>query len=273
MVEPLNLYLKDIKKLPLLSPEGEVKLARQARRGNPRARKKMIQSNLRLVVSIAKRYRHFGFPLMDLIEEGNLGLMKAVTKFNPNKGYRFSTYASWWIRQYISRALATQAKIIRIPVYMVENILRYKKLTEELSHKLKRTPRASEVAKKMKMSTTKVKQISGLVTKVASLESPIGEGEAGEFLDVIEDEAAVSPVEELTQFLRQERVEKLLARMKDRERKILRLRYGLEDGVTHTLSDTAKQFKITRERVRQIEQAALKKLRRYIDQREGLEGY
>lgn len=268
MAEPLRLYLKDIKKLPLLSPEEEVKLARRVRKGDPRARKKMIQSNLRLVVSIAKRYRHFGFPLIDLIEEGNLGLMKAVAKFNPNRGYRFSTYASWWIRQYVNRALATQAKIIRLPVYMVENILKYKKLTEELSHKLKRTPMASELAKKMKISTDKVRQISILVTEVASLESPIGEEDAGEFLDVIEDEAAASPFDELAQFLRQERVEKLLARMKDREQKILRLRYGLEDGEAHTLSYTAKKFKITRERVRQIEQAALKKLRRYIGRRE-----
>lgn len=273
MAEPLRLYLKDIKKLPLLSPEEELKLARLARKGNASARKKMIQSNLRLVVSIAKRYRHLGFPLIDLIEEGNLGLMKAIAKFKPNKGYKFSTYGSWWIRQYISRALATQAKIIRIPVYMVENILKYKKVTEELSHKLKRTPTASEVARKMRISADKVKQISGLLTEVASLESPIGEEDAGEFLDLIEDEAAASPVDELAQFLRQERVEKLLSRMKDREQKILRLRYGLEDGVAHTLSDTAKRFKITRERVRQIEQASLKKLRRYIDQQEGSEGH
>lgn len=228
----------------------------------------MIRSNLRLVINIAKRYSYLGIPLMDLIEEGNLGLMKAVEKYNPKKGYRFSTYAAWWIKQYITRAIANQGKTIRIPVYMVELLIRFKKTQELLSQKLKRTPSIKEVAKKMKKPVEKVKYLKDMVTKVSSLHAPIGEDGNGEFMDLIEDESLATSANELAVFLLKEKIKSLLEKMTSRERKILVLRYGLKDGVTRTLDETAKKFGITRERVRQIESAAMRKLRIYSKQQE-----
>lgn len=268
-MDTIKLYLRAIKDIPLLTAEEEKKYSRKARRGDARSRRKMIQSNLRLVINIAKRYAKLGVPMMDLIEEGNLGLIKAVKKYNPNKGYRFSTYAAWWIKQYITRAIANQGKTIRIPVYMTEIINRWKRSTEQLTQKYGRKPKSKEVAKKMKLSIRKVREISEIATKISSLDAPIGDDGTGQFMDLIEDETSTSPMDNVTDTLRRERVDKLLERMNEREKKILDLRFGLTDGATHTLGETAKYFGITRERVRQIESAALDKLRAYIIQQSG----
>src|SRR3989338_1420011 len=267
-MDPIRLYLKDIKKLPLLTPEEEIELAERIKKGDKAARHKMIQSNLRLVINIAKKYSHFGVSMLDLIEEGNMGLMKAVEKFNPKKGYRFSTYAAWWIRQYISRAIANQGKTVRMPVYIIELLMRFKKVTEHLSISLKRKPRLCEIAKRLKLPMKRAKQLSKMVTGISSLNAPVGEDNSTEFLDLIEDESIVSAVDGLSNFLMQERIKDLLEKMSKREKKILNLRFGLRDGVPHTLRDTAKHFGITRERVRQIENAAMKKMREGIAQQE-----
>lgn len=267
-MDPIRLYLKDIKNLPLLTPEEEISLANKIKKGDKAARAKMIQSNLRLVINIAKRYSGLGVSMLDLIEEGNLGLMKAVEKFNPRKGYRFSTYAAWWIRQYISRSIANQGKTVRIPVYITEMMARFKKVTEILSNSLKRKPRLSEVAKRMRLPMKRVKLLSKMMTGVSSLNAPIGEEGTTEFMNLIEDENIVSAVDGLSNFLMSERIKALLDRMSKRERKILSLRFGLKDGVPHTLRDTAKHFGITRERVRQIEGAAMKKIREMMLQQE-----
>jgi len=266
--DPIKLYLKEIKDIPLLTADEEKQLARRIRKGDAAARKKMIQSNLRLVINIARRYSNLGLPILDLIEEGNLGLMKAVEKFDPNKGYRFSTYGSWWVKQYITRAIANQSKTIRVPVYMTETISRYKKISERLTQKLGRKPRIGEVARAMHIPSKKVKEVSEMISRTASLDAPIGEDESGSFMDLIEDEASLSPVDEFGKILRHERIQSLLERMNKREREILTLRFGLEDGVTRTLSETAKKFGITRERVRQIENAAMRKLRSYLASQE-----
>ncbi len=267
----IKLYLKDIKDIPLLTPEKEQKLARRIKRGDKEARTEMIRSNLRLVINIAKRYKYFGVGISDLIEEGNLGLMKAVVKFEPKKGYRFSTYASWWIKQYITRAIANQGKTIRIPVYMAEIITRWRKVTEQLAHKLGRAPNLREVAKAMKTSMEKVKQINEIASKASSLDAPIGEDGSGQFMDLIEDENILSPTDELSKLLQKERVSALLNLISEREKEILNLRFGLKDGQSYTLGETAKRFGITRERVRQIEGAAMKKLKLYLAAQEGID--
>ncbi len=267
-MDAIKLYLKDIKNIPLLTAEEELDLARKIKKGSKPARAKMIRSNLRLVINIAKRYSYLGVPMMDLIEEGNLGLMKAVEKYNPRRGYRFSTYAAWWIRQYITRAIANQGKTIRVPVYMVESAMRFKKLSEQIQLELKRRPRLSEIAKKMKLSLKRVRQLDKMAAKISSLNAPIGEEGTAEFMDLIEDENISTAADELVDFLKKEKVGELLKQMSPRERKILTLRFGLKDGVTHTLGYTAKKFSITRERVRQIEFAAMKKLRAYLKQQE-----
>lgn len=263
-MEPIRQYLKEIKNIPLLTPEEEIRLARLVRKGDANARKKMIQANLRLVINIAKRYTHLGLPIMDLIEEGNMGLMKAVEKFDPKKGYRFSTYGAWWVKQYITRAIANQGKTIRVPVYMVETISRLKKTQEQLTQKFGRKPRINELAKAMKLSIKKVREITEQISRTTSLDAPVGEDDSGQFMDLIEDETSLSPVDEFTKILRHERIKDLLEKMGKREQEILALRFGLQDGVTHTLSETAKRFGITRERVRQIENAAMHKLRSYL---------
>jgi len=260
-MDPIRIYLKEIKNIPLLTPEEEIRLARLIKKGDDNARKKMIQSNLRLVINIAKRYTHLGVPILDLIEEGNMGLMKAVEKFDPKKGFRFSTYGAWWVKQYITRAIANQGKTIRVPVYMVETLNRLKKVQEELTQKFGRKPHNNEVAKAMHLPIKKVKEISQFVSRTTSLDAPIGEDDSGQFMDLIEDEASLSPVDEFGKVIRQERVKDLLEKMNKREQEILTLRFGLRDGITHTLSDTAKRFGITRERVRQIENSAMKKLK------------
>lgn len=267
-MDPIRLYLKDIKNLPLLTPEEEITLAKRIKRGDKLARAKMIQSNLRLVINIAKRYSGLGVSMLDLIEEGNLGLMKAVEKFNPKKGYRFSTYAAWWIRQYISRSIANQGKTVRIPVYITEMMARFKKVTEALSNSLKRKPRLSEISKRMRLPMKRVKLLNKMMTGISSLNAPIGEEGTTEFMNLIEDESIISAVDGLSNFLMSERIKGLLDKMSKRERKILSLRFGLKDGVPHTLRDTAKHFGITRERVRQIEGAAMRKIREMMLQQE-----
>jgi len=263
-MDPIRLYLKDIKNIPLLTPSEELRISKKAKRGDAKARKLMIQSNLRLVVNIAKKYSFLGVPITDLIEEGNLGLMKSVQKFDPSKGYRFSTYAAWWIRQFITRAIANQSKTIRVPVYLTETITKWKRTTEKLTQKMGRTPTIKEIARRMRITIKKARRLSEIITRTTSLHKPIGEDSSGEFMDLIQDEAATSPFDELSKLLRQEKIAELLDMMTDREKQILVLRYGLEDGHFRTLEETAKGFKISRERVRQIENNALKKLRGYM---------
>jgi len=265
-MDPIRSYLKDIKAIPLLSAKQEIELAKKIRKGDATAKRQMTLSNLRLVINIAKRYSHLGVPLLDLIEEGNLGLMKAVTKYNPRKGFRFSTYGAWWIRQYITRAIANQGKTVRIPVYMTELISKFKRMSEELSQKLGRRPTATEIAKRMRLPVERIERLQELVTaaQTTSLETPVGEEGETEMIDLLQDETTPSPQEDITRFLQHERIAALLQKMNERERRVLTLRYGLEDGVSRTLGETAKFFGITRERVRQIEVAAMRKLRAMI---------
>jgi len=267
-MDAIRLYLKDIKNIPLLTATEEFDLAKRIKKGSKAARAKMIRSNLRLVINIAKRYSYLGVPIMDLIEEGNLGLMKAVEKYNPNRGYRFSTYAAWWIRQYITRAIANQGKTIRVPVYMVETALRFKKISEQIQMEKKRKPALKEIARKMKLSLEKVKRINKMVAKISSLNAPIGTEGTAEFMDLIEDESVSTAEDGLIDFLKKEHVGALLEKMSKREKRILILRFGLKNGVPQTLGATAKKFGITRERVRQIENATMKKLREHIKQQE-----
>ena len=253
MPDALKLYLKDIKDIPLLTAEEEITLARRIKKGDSGARRKMIQSNLRLVISIAKRYSYLGMPISDLIEEGNMGLMRAVTKFNPGKGFRFSTNVAWWIKQYVLRSIANQGKTIRIPVYMVDLISRYRKITERLSQRLGRKPGANEVAKSMKVPIKKIHEIEGILVTPASLDAPLGEDGTSQFMDLVESTQAASAKDELTEFLKREQVEDLLSRLTDRERQVLSFRYGLKDGLVYTLGETAKHLGVTRERIRQIQ--------------------
>lgn len=267
-MEPIKAYFKEIEKIPLLTAKEEIELARSAKNGDAKAEKRMIQSNLRLVVSIAKKYSYFGVPLLDLIEEGNLGLMKAVKKFNPKKGFRFSTYAAWWIKQYILRAVANQGKTVRVPVYMMELTSKWKKTIEKLSQKLGRKPRTAEIAKAMKISIEKARELERVMTQPTSLETPVGEDDSGTIMDLIEDTKATSASEELSNFLRTEKITNLFNKMNKREQEILNMRFGLRDDAPYTLEEVADKFKITRERVRQIEEAALKKLRKNMTKQE-----
>ena len=263
MNDPIRSYLKDIKEIPLLTAREEIELATRIRKGDLKAKRQMTLSNLRLVINIAKRYSHLGVPLLDLIEEGNLGLMKGVIKYNPTKGYRFSTYGAWWIRQYITRAIANQGKTVRIPVYMTELLSKFKRTTEELSQKLGRRPTVTELAKRMRLPVERIERLQELVTssQTTSLETPVGEEGETEMIDLLQDETAPSPQDGITRFLQHERIAGLLQKMNERERRVLTLRYGLDDGISRTLGETAKFFSITRERVRQIEVVALRKLR------------
>ncbi|MFH1868587.1 MAG: sigma-70 family RNA polymerase sigma factor [Candidatus Omnitrophota bacterium] len=261
----LKLYFKDIDRIPLLTRDEELKLARRVLKGDSRARKKMVQANLRLVVNIAKRYTYTGVPMPDLIEEGNMGLMKAVKKFDPEMGHRFSTYAGWWIKQYIMRAIANQGKTIRVPVYMVEIIIKYKKAIEALRHRLKRSPTAREIAKAMKVTAKRIREIArAMQTQPTSLELPIGEEDSGRFLELIEDESAVSPDERMSGVFRHDHIVQLLDKLPKRDKKILVLRFGLNDKKALTLEEIAKNLKITKERVRQIEERAIKHVKDLI---------
>ncbi|MFH1665462.1 MAG: RNA polymerase sigma factor RpoD/SigA [Candidatus Omnitrophota bacterium] len=268
-MDAIRLYLKDIRDLPLLNAKDEKEIANRIKKGDKKATQLMIKSNLRLVINIAKKYSYLGVPMLDLIEEGNLGLMKAVTKFEPDRGYRFSTYAAWWIKQFITRAVANQGKTVRIPVYVMEMLMRYQKVKKHLSQKMKKNPQVSDIAKKMKMPVARIRQLNHMASSIASLNAPIGESGDSEFMDLIEDESIVNALDELSKFLLHERIEGLLEKMTEREKKILSLRFGItEDGVAHTLRDTAKHFGITRERVRQIEAVCMQKLRKMMEEQE-----
>ena len=269
-MDPIRSYLKDIRSIPLLTAKEEIQLATKIRRGDLKAKRQMTLSNLRLVINIAKRYSHLGVPLLDLIEEGNLGLMKAVLKYNPKKGFRFSTYGAWWIRQYITRAIANQGKTVRIPVYMTEIISKFKRVTEELTQKLGRRPSVNELARRMRLPIERVERLQELVlsSQTTSLETPVGEEGETEMIDLLQNEDANSPQEDIARFLQHERIASLLQNMSERERRVLSLRYGLDDGISRTLGETAQFFGITRERVRQIEVSAMAKLRAMINQEE-----
>jgi len=268
-MEAIKTYLKEIRHISLLTPKEEIVLSKRIRKGDEQARKKMIRANLRLVINIAKRYIYLGIPLLDLIEEGNLGLMKAVDKFNPHKGYRFSTYAAWWIKQGITRSISEQGKMIRVPVYMNELITKWRKTKEHLSQKLKRIPSDEQIAKKLRLPKDKMDQINfWLSSTTSSLEAPVGEDSESQVLDLIQDQAAVSPDARIEHLLDKERVNNLLGIMSERERKILDMRFGLADGKAHTLAEVAKKLGVSRERVRQIEEEALKKLRKFVEQHE-----
>lgn len=268
-MESLKLYLKDIREIPLLTAKQEVELSRKARKGDEQARKQMIRSNLRLVISIAKRYIHLGTPFLDLIEEGNLGLMKAVDKFDPRKGFRFSTYAAWWIKQGITRSLSEQGKMIRVPVYMNDLITKWKKKREALSQKLKRIPSDEEMAKLLKLNKQKKDQIKfWMSTTTSSLEAPIGDESDSSVSELIEDQTATQPDAQIEHMLDKERIGNMLEVMSDREREILDMRFGLVDGKQRTLAEVAIKLGVSRERVRQIEEAALRKLRKFVEEQE-----
>ena len=270
MEQALKSYLKDIRDIPLLTPGEEISLSKRIKKGDEQARKKMIQSNLRLVINIAKRYMHLGIPLLDLIEEGNLGLMKAVAKFDHRRGYRFSTYAAWWIKQGITRSISEQGKLIRMPVYMNELIAKWKKTKERMSQKLKRLPSDEEVAKKLKIIKGQMEQINfWLSAQTSSLEAPVGEEDDSQVLDLVEDQAAVPPDAEIKRFFDKEKLDSLLDIMSERERRVLDMRFGLIDGKPHTLAEVANKVGVSRERIRQIEEEALKKLHRFVKQQEG----
>lgn len=268
-MEALRSYLSEIRTIPLLTAQQEIDLSRKIKKGDERARKDMIRSNLRLVINIAKRYIHLGIPFLDLIEEGNIGLMKAVDKFNPRKGFRFSTYAAWWIKQSITRSISEQGKMIRVPVYMNELIAKWKKTKEQLTQKLRRAPTDEEIAKKMRITKSKREQISiWLSTTTSSLETPIGEESESQVQDLVADETAAPPDARIEHLFDKERVSNLLDIMDEREREILDMRFGLIDGKPQTLAEIAAKFKVSRERVRQIEDEALKKLRTFVKQQE-----
>ena len=268
-MEALKTYLKEVRTIPLLKAEEEIDLAKKIGKGDEQARKKMIRSNLRLVINIAKRYFHLGIPLLDLIEEGNLGLMKAVDKFNPKRGFRFSTYGAWWIRQGIIRAIAQQGKMVRLPVYVNEMLTKWKKTKERLTQKLNRVPTDEEIAKKLHISRAKIEEINlWLSTKTSSLEAPIGEEEENQIQDLVESYSVAAPDAAVEAIFDKERVDGLLGKMSDREKQVLDMRFGLENGKTHTLAEVAKQLGVSRERVRQIEEEAIKKLRKYVQEQE-----
>lgn len=259
--DPVKVYLKEIGRVPLLTSEEEVDLAIRMANGDPQARKRLSEANLRLVVSIAKRYVGRGMQFLDLIQEGNLGLIKAVEKFDHTKGFKFSTYATWWIRQAITRAIADQARTIRIPVHMVETINKVKKVSSQLLHKNGHEPTAEEVAEEIDMSVDKVREIMRVAQEPVSLETPIGEEEDSHLGDFIPDDDAPAPADAASHILLREQLSEVLHTLTPREEKVLRLRFGLEDGRSRTLEEVGKEFNVTRERIRQIEAKALRKLR------------
>ena len=259
--DPVRMYLKEIGKVPLLSAEEEIELAKRMENGDEAAKKRLAEANLRLVVSIAKRYVGRGMLFLDLIQEGNLGLIKAVEKFDYRKGYKFSTYATWWIRQAITRAIADQARTIRIPVHMVETINKLIRVSRQLLQELGREPTPEEIADKMDMSVERVREILKISQEPVSLETPIGEEEDSHLGDFIQDDNVPVPADAAAFTLLKEQLVEVLSTLTDREQKVLRLRFGLDDGRARTLEEVGKEFNVTRERIRQIEAKALRKLR------------
>ena len=259
--DPVKMYLKEIGKVTLLTSDEEIELAKRMELGNEEARKKLAEANLRLVVSIAKRYVGRGMQLLDLIQEGNLGLIKAVEKFDYRKGYKFSTYATWWIRQAITRAIADQARTIRIPVHMVETINKLIRVQRQLLQELGREPNAEELADEMELPVERVREIMKISQEPVSLETPIGEEEDSHLGDFIQDDNVPVPADAATFAVLREELSKVLETLTEREQKVLRLRFGLDDGKARTLEEVGKEFEVTRERIRQIEAKALRKLR------------
>ena len=259
--DPVRMYLKEIGKVPLLTPEEEIDLAKRMEMGDESAKKRLAEANLRLVVSIAKRYVGRGMQFLDLIQEGNLGLIKAVEKYDYSKGFNFSTYATWWIRQAITRSIADQARTIRIPVHMVETINRLIRTSRQLLQELGREPLPEELAKKLDMPVDRVREIMKISQDPVSLETPIGEEEDSHLGDFIQDEHVQIPVDAATYTLLHEQLMEVLDTLTDREQKVLRLRFGLDDGRPRTLEEVGREFNVTRERIRQIEAKALRKLR------------
>lgn len=259
--DPVKMYLKEIGKVPLLTPEREAELSKRMSEGDEKAKQELVEANLRLVVSIAKRYLGKGLFFLDLIQEGNLGLMKAVSKFDYTKGYKFSTYATWWIRQAITRAIADQARTIRIPVHMVETIHKVTKVQRQMLQECGRDVSADEIAKEMNMSSDKVREIIKIAQDPISLETPVGEEEDSHIGDFIEDDTSPAPADAASYTLLREQLCDVLHTLTPREEAVLKLRFGLEDGRTRTLEEVGQQFNITRERIRQIEAKALRKLR------------
>ena len=259
--DPVRMYLKEIGKVPLLTADEEIEIAKRMEQGDEEAKRKLAEANLRLVVSIAKRYVGRGMLFLDLIQEGNLGLIKAVEKFDYRKGYKFSTYATWWIRQAITRAIADQARTIRIPVHMVETINKLIRVSRQLLQELGREPQPEEIAKEMNISEEKVREIIKIAQEPVSLETPIGEEEDSHLGDFIPDDEAPAPAEAASFTLMKEQLMNVLDTLTPREEKVLRLRFGLDDGRQRTLEEVGKEFNVTRERIRQIEAKALRKLR------------
>lgn len=259
--DPVKMYLKDIGKVPLLSAEEEIELAKRMEAGDEMAKKKLAESNLRLVVSIAKRYVGRGMLFLDLIQEGNLGLLKAVEKFDYRKGYKFSTYATWWIRQAITRAIADQARTIRIPVHMVETINKVTRVSRDLLQKLGREPLPEEVGEVMGLPKERVQEIMKIAQEPVSLETPIGEEEDSHLGDFIQDESIPTPVEATNQTLLHEQLDEVVSTLTEREQRVIKLRFGWDDGRPRTLEEVGEEFNVTRERIRQIEAKALRKLR------------
>lgn len=259
--DPVRMYLKEIGKVPLLTADEEIELAQRMETGDEEAKKRLAEANLRLVVSIAKRYVGRGMLFLDLIQEGNLGLIKAVEKFDYRKGYKFSTYATWWIRQAITRAIADQARTIRIPVHMVETINKLIRVSRQLLQELGREPTPEEIAKEMNMSVDRVREILKISQEPVSLETPIGEEEDSHLGDFIQDDNVPVPADAAAFTMLKEQLEDVLGTLTEREQKVLRLRFGLDDGRARTLEEVGKEFNVTRERIRQIEAKALRKLR------------
>ena len=259
--DPVRMYLKEIGKVPLLSAEEGISLAQRTKEGDEEAKKRLAEANLRLVVSIAKRYVGRGMLFLDLIQEGNLGLIKAVEKFDYRKGYKFSTYATWWIRQAITRAIADQARTIRIPVHMVETINKLIRVSRQLLQELGREPTPEEIAEEMHMSVERVREILKISQEPVSLETPIGEEEDSHLGDFIQDDNVPVPADAAAFTMLKEQLEEVLGTLTEREQKVLRLRFGLDDGRARTLEEVGKEFNVTRERIRQIEAKALRKLR------------
>ena len=266
--DSVRLYLREIGKIPLLNAEEELALAKKVIAGDKRAKDKMAEANMRLVVSIAKRYSGRGLDFLDLIQEGNTGLLRAVEKFDPDKGFKFSTYATWWIRQAITRAIADQARTIRIPVHMVETINKLLRTQRRMTQELNREPTIDELAKELEMEPEKIEYVMKIKQDISSLDAGVGrDGDEEESVlgDFIEDEDTVSPEDSATNQLLKERVQDVLSSLSDREQKIVRMRFGLDTGKSHTLEEVGQEFAVTRERIRQIEAKALAKLRKHKD--------